>query len=57
MPLMNGRQAAEIINNMCTENKFNNIPIFGITGFSSEEDIKALERAGMIKVYIKPISK
>lgn len=33
-----------------------NIPIFGLTGFSGEDDLINLLNAGMKDVYIKPIT-
>lgn len=30
-------------------------PIFGLTGFSSQDDVNRLLRAGMSEVFIKPV--
>lgn len=56
MPIMNGEDAALLIGKICRERNIPQIPIYGLTGFSGEEEISRLLEAGMKEVYVKPIT-
>ncbi|CAD8159566.1 unnamed protein product [Paramecium octaurelia] len=56
MPIMNGQEAAKQLSLLFREQPKFQIPIFGLTGFSGEDDLINLLNAGMKEVYIKPIT-
>jgi len=56
MPIMNGETAAKLIIDNYHANGIQSVPIFGLTGFSGEEEISKLLHAGMKEVFIKPIT-
>ncbi|CAD8157225.1 unnamed protein product [Paramecium pentaurelia] len=56
MPIMNGQEATKQLLFLFREQPKFNIPIFGLTGFSGEDDLINLLNAGMKDVYIKPIT-
>ncbi|CAD8206361.1 unnamed protein product [Paramecium octaurelia] len=56
MPIMNGEEATKYITSICKDKNIPPIPIFGLTGFSGEDEINRLLESGMKEVYIKPIT-
>ncbi|CAD8045230.1 unnamed protein product [Paramecium primaurelia] len=56
MPIMNGQEATQKIKFLFKDQSRIQIPIFGLTGFSGEDDLINLTDAGMKEVYIKPIT-
>ncbi|CAD8124398.1 unnamed protein product [Paramecium sonneborni] len=56
MPIMNGEEATKYITQICKDKNIPPIPIFGLTGFSGEDEINRLLESGMREVYIKPIT-
>ncbi|CAK71669.1 unnamed protein product (macronuclear) [Paramecium tetraurelia] len=56
MPIMNGQEATKQLQFLFREQPKFQIPIFGLTGFSGEDDLINLLSAGMKEVYIKPIT-
>ncbi|CAD8062492.1 unnamed protein product [Paramecium sonneborni] len=56
MPIMNGQEATKQLSFLFKEQPKFQIPIFGLTGFSAEDDLINLMDAGMKEVYIKPIT-
>lgn len=56
MPQMNGETATRMIIAKCKDCAVQPVPIFGLTGFSGEEEIHRLIEAGMKEVFIKPIT-
>ncbi|CAK91489.1 unnamed protein product (macronuclear) [Paramecium tetraurelia] len=56
MPIMNGQQATQKLQAIFQVSPRIQIPIFGLTGFSGEDDLINLIDAGMKQVYIKPIT-
>ncbi|CAD8065244.1 unnamed protein product [Paramecium sonneborni] len=56
MPIMNGQEATKQLQFLFKEQSRIQIPIFGLTGFSGEDDLINLIDAGMREVYIKPIT-
>ncbi|CAD8108660.1 unnamed protein product [Paramecium primaurelia] len=56
MPIMNGEEATKYITQICKDKNIPPIPIFGLTGFSGEDEINRLLDSGMREVYIKPIT-
>lgn len=56
MPIMNGEEATKYITQICKDKNITPIPIFGLTGFSGEDEINRLLESGMREVYVKPIT-
>ncbi|CAD8150959.1 unnamed protein product [Paramecium pentaurelia] len=56
MPIMNGEEATKQLQFLFKDQQRIQIPVFGLTGFSGEDDLINLSQAGMKGVYIKPIT-
>ncbi|CAD8051443.1 unnamed protein product [Paramecium primaurelia] len=56
MPIMNGEEATKQLQFLFKDQQRIHIPVFGLTGFSGEDDLINLSQAGMKGVYIKPIT-
>ncbi|CAD8147595.1 unnamed protein product [Paramecium octaurelia] len=56
MPIMNGQEATKQLQCLFKDQPRIQIPVFGLTGFSGEDDLINLTEAGMKGVYIKPIT-
>lgn len=57
MPIMDGRQATNMLTKMMKNGELKTIPIIGCTGHKEEEKLKICYQSGMSEVLTKPISK